>query len=85
MRNNFKIFKHHLNDYHVLCSEDTKRNKIQYPCLHRHQSMDDRGEGLGPIRIGFPEVSGCKSTVVMVLIEMWRMGKWGRDGVGVWD
>ena len=47
--------------------------------------MDDRGEGLGPIRIGFPEVSGCKSTVVMVLIEMWRMGKWGRDGVGVWD
>lgn len=47
-------------------------NKIQSSCSHRHQSVDDRGEGLGPIVAGFPEACGCESRVIMVLIEMWK-------------
>lgn len=50
-------------------------NKIQSSCSHRHQSVDDRGEGLEPIVAGFPEACGYKSRVIMVLIEMWETSK----------
>lgn len=45
-------------------------NKIQSSCSHRHQSVDDRGEGLEPIVAGCPEACGYASKVIMVLIEM---------------
>lgn len=50
-------------------------NTIQSSCSHRHQSVDDRAEGLEPIVAGFPEACGYESRAIMVLIEMWETSK----------
>lgn len=57
----------------MLCSEDTKMNKRHQSCPQRQPSVDDRGQGLEPIIAGFPEVCGCKSRVILVLVEMGKI------------